>query len=130
MSLRRFYLIMCALGTVVPWIFFANFFAKNGLDIPLFVMGLFSNGCRRWIFDGCPDFNFGVLGLVADRFSTARSSQLVAHPSSWSFCWPATRFAALPLFPAGPTIEHEGLICPSSSPRQAENAVVPALITQ
>ena len=44
MSLRRFYLVMCVLGTVIPWIFFANFFAKNGLDIPLFVMGLFSNG--------------------------------------------------------------------------------------
>nr|WP_321483208.1 DUF2834 domain-containing protein [uncultured Cohaesibacter sp.] len=44
MSLRRFYLVMCVLGTVIPWIFFTSFFAKNGLDIPLFVRGLFSNG--------------------------------------------------------------------------------------
>ena len=44
MSLRRFYLLMCVLGTVIPWLFFAGFFARNGLDIPMFVMGLFSNG--------------------------------------------------------------------------------------
>lgn len=44
MSLRRFYLVMSVLGAVVPWIFFASFFAENGYDIPLFVSGLFSNG--------------------------------------------------------------------------------------
>ncbi|MGV0910588.1 DUF2834 domain-containing protein [Martelella sp. FOR1707] len=44
MSLRRFYLVMSVLGAVVPWIFFANFFAENGFDVPLFVSGLFSNG--------------------------------------------------------------------------------------
>ena len=42
--MRRFYLVMAIVGTVVPWAFFANFFAANGLDVPGFIGGLFANG--------------------------------------------------------------------------------------
>lgn len=43
-TLRAFYLIMCVIGTVIPWAFFGSFFAANGFDVPLFVRGLFANG--------------------------------------------------------------------------------------
>jgi len=35
---------MAVIGTVVPWLFFGSFFALNGLNIPLFLESLFSNG--------------------------------------------------------------------------------------
>lgn len=42
--MRSFYLLAAVVGTVVPWLFFAGFFAQNGLDIPGFAGGLFANG--------------------------------------------------------------------------------------
>lgn len=42
--LKRFYLIGAIIGTIVPWLFFASFFAAEGLNIPLFVQSLFVNG--------------------------------------------------------------------------------------
>ena len=44
MTLRHFYLLMCGVGTLVPWLFFGRFFALNGIGLPAFVRGLFSNG--------------------------------------------------------------------------------------
>lgn len=44
MSLRTFYLAMAVLGTVIPWVFFGQFFSGNGLDVVLFVKSLFVNG--------------------------------------------------------------------------------------
>ena len=44
MTLRNFYLLSAAVGTLVPWYFFGSFFALNGFDIPAFVKGLFANG--------------------------------------------------------------------------------------
>lgn len=44
MSLRTFYLVMCVIGTVLPWYFFGSFFAVNGADVWAFVRGLFANG--------------------------------------------------------------------------------------
>ena len=41
---KNFYLVMAILGTLIPWAFFANFFADAGIDIPLFISSLFSNG--------------------------------------------------------------------------------------
>jgi hypothetical protein len=43
-TLRAFYLFICVIGTVIPWAFFGSFFATNGLDVPMFVRGLFANG--------------------------------------------------------------------------------------
>lgn len=42
--MRWFYLVMMAIGTVVPWVFFGGFFAAEGLDLPLFLTSLFPNG--------------------------------------------------------------------------------------
>ena len=42
--LKRFYLVCAVIGTVIPWLFFANFFATEGFNIPFFVQSLFANG--------------------------------------------------------------------------------------
>ncbi len=42
--LKRFYLIAAIIGTVIPWYFFATFFATEGFNIPLFIQSLFANG--------------------------------------------------------------------------------------
>jgi len=40
--MKTVYLIAAALGTLLPWAFFAGFIGTNGLDIPLFVSLLFA----------------------------------------------------------------------------------------
>ncbi|WP_395541851.1 DUF2834 domain-containing protein [Neotabrizicola sp. sgz301269] len=44
MTIRNFYLLMAAVGTVVPWLFFGSFFAQHGFALPLFLQSLFANG--------------------------------------------------------------------------------------
>lgn len=44
MTLKKFYLFATVLGTVLPWVFFADFFAQNGLNLLLFAESLFENG--------------------------------------------------------------------------------------
>ena len=44
MNLKQFYLVTCILGTLIPWMFFADFFAENGFDLPAFLTGIFTNG--------------------------------------------------------------------------------------
>ncbi len=41
---KNFYLICTVVGTVIPWLFFANFFWQEGVNVPLFVQSLFVNG--------------------------------------------------------------------------------------
>lgn len=43
-NLRTFYIVAAILGTVIPWAFFVQFFAQNGLNLPLIVQSLFVNG--------------------------------------------------------------------------------------
>jgi hypothetical protein len=42
--MRRLYLILAILGTIVPYVFFFQFLQVNGLNIPGFVSALFVNG--------------------------------------------------------------------------------------
>lgn len=42
--LKNFYLVSAIIGTVIPWVFFADFFITEGIDIPLFIASLFVNG--------------------------------------------------------------------------------------
>ena len=39
---RPFYVAAAVVGTLVPWFFFARFFATEGFDLPLFVEQLFA----------------------------------------------------------------------------------------
>jgi hypothetical protein len=42
--IKTFYLIAAVIGTIIPWIFFASFFAAEGINVPLFISSLFENG--------------------------------------------------------------------------------------
>lgn len=42
--MKYFYLAMTVLGTIVPYFFFAPFFAEHGLKLGLFIQSLFVNG--------------------------------------------------------------------------------------
>ncbi len=44
MTLRNFYLVMAIVGAVVPYYFFFDMFAEQGVDLAAFVQGLFANG--------------------------------------------------------------------------------------
>jgi hypothetical protein len=43
MKLKTIYLILCALGIILPYWQFIPWLAANGLDIPLLVRELFAN---------------------------------------------------------------------------------------
>lgn len=73
MTLKTFYLLAAALGTVVPWLFFGGFFAANGIDIAAFATGLFANGAAGgfsadvlislpvfWLWSRCDARQYGV----------------------------------------------------------------------
>ena len=42
--MKPIYLVLTIIGTLVPYLFFFQFFAEHGVDLPAFVGGLFSNG--------------------------------------------------------------------------------------
>ena len=42
--MKNLYLILAIVGAVVPYLFFINFFASEGVDLFLFIEGLFANG--------------------------------------------------------------------------------------
>jgi len=42
--MKTTYLLLAIVGTVVPYVFFLDFFAQHGLNLPAFVGGLFVNG--------------------------------------------------------------------------------------
>ena len=50
-SLRNFYLIMSVAGTVIPWAFFASFFASHGPNLPFFIAFIRERGGRRLSID-------------------------------------------------------------------------------
>ena len=42
--MRNVYLVLAIVGAVVPYVFFIDFFAAEGLALPAFAAGLFANG--------------------------------------------------------------------------------------
>lgn len=44
MSRKTIYLLAAILGTLLPWLFFANFFQQHGANLLLFARSLFVNG--------------------------------------------------------------------------------------
>lgn len=41
---KNVFLVLAVIGAIIPWIFFANFIAVEGFDLPLFVRSMFVNG--------------------------------------------------------------------------------------
>jgi hypothetical protein len=44
MIASRTWLILCAFGTVLPWLFFGSWIGTNGFDVLGFIQALFPNG--------------------------------------------------------------------------------------
>lgn len=42
--MKQLYLLLAVLGALVPYLFFFEFFAEAGVDLPAFVAALFANG--------------------------------------------------------------------------------------
>ena len=42
--MKKLYLFLAILGAAVPCVFFFEFFQTNGINVPVFVEGLFANG--------------------------------------------------------------------------------------
>lgn len=42
--LARSYLLLAILGALIPFLFFIDFFAENGIHVPGFIAALFANG--------------------------------------------------------------------------------------
>jgi Terpene cyclase DEP1 len=43
MTRKQLYLVFAIIGTIIPWIFFADFFSNQGFNLPLFFRSLFVN---------------------------------------------------------------------------------------
>jgi hypothetical protein len=41
---KNVYLCLAIVGAVVPYVFFVMFFLAHGIDVPVFLLALFSNG--------------------------------------------------------------------------------------
>ena len=42
--MKKLYLLMAIIGSIVPYYFFLQFFGAEGVNLPLFVKALFPNG--------------------------------------------------------------------------------------
>lgn len=90
MPIRRFYLLMCVIGTVIPWAFFGSFFASNGLDVLLFLKGLFTNGAAG-------GFSADVLISIAVFWVWSFIDARKVGVKQWWWVLPASFFVGLSL---------------------------------
>jgi hypothetical protein len=87
---RSFYLICAVVGTVVPYLFFAGFFAQEGFNIPLFVQSLFVNGAAGGF---SVDVLISILVFWVWSYSDARQKQI----KNWWVVLPASFTVGLSL---------------------------------
>lgn len=90
MTRKRLYLMLAVLGTVVPWILFGSFFARNGADIPLFVRSLFVNGAAGGF---AVDLLFSISIFWFWSFGDSRKHGV----KGWWLVLPAASFVGLSL---------------------------------
>jgi hypothetical protein len=88
--IKTFYLIAAIVGTIVPWLFFANFFTTQGIDIPLFVRSLFVNGAAGGF---SADVLISILVFWVWSYRDARQHNI----SRWWVVLPATLTVGLSL---------------------------------
>ncbi|GAA1090253.1 DUF2834 domain-containing protein [Tsukamurella spumae] len=88
--MRQFYLVMMAIGTVVPWILFGGFFAAEGFDIPLFARSLFPNGAAA-------GFTVDVLVSIVVFLVWSYADATRAGIRRWWLVLPATCLVGLSL---------------------------------
>ena len=79
---KNFYLVFAVLGTVIPWFFFAQFFASEGVNIPLFVASLFSNGAAGGF---SADVLISIVVFFVWSYADAKNNQI----KNWWWVIPA-----------------------------------------
>jgi hypothetical protein len=89
-SLRNFYLIMSVAGTVIPWAFFASFFASHGPNLPFFIANLFANGAAG-------GFSIDVMISIAVFWVWSFADAGKNHVRRWWLVIPAGFFVGLSL---------------------------------
>ena len=95
MTLSRFYFIMCVVGTIWPWFYFAPFFAAHGVDFPLFIAQMTSTVVAKGL---TADISLSILVFWVWSFVDARKRGV----RNWWLVLPATLCVgfslALPLY--------------------------------
>jgi hypothetical protein len=87
---KIFYLVCAVIGTVVPWLFFASFFAQEGFNIPLFIQSLFVNGAAGGF---AADVLISILVFWVWSYADARQNQI----KNWWVVLPAGFMVGLSL---------------------------------
>jgi hypothetical protein len=88
--LKNFYLVCAIIGTLIPWVFFGRFFAAEGINIPLFIQGLFANGAAGGFV---ADVLISIIVFLVWSYDDSRKLG-VRH---WWVILPATFFVGLSL---------------------------------
>ncbi|TLP48881.1 DUF2834 domain-containing protein [Cohaesibacter sp. CAU 1516] len=95
MTLARFYLLMCLVGTLWPWIHFADFFSSHGADFALFFAQMTPTAVAKGL---TVDISLSILVFWVWSFVDARQLSV----RNWWLVLPATLCVgfslALPLY--------------------------------
>lgn len=88
--LKRFYLLSAIIGTIIPWAFFVNFFATEGINIPLFISSLFANGAAGGF---SADVLIAIIVFLVWSYNDAQQQKI----KKWWLILPATFTVGLSL---------------------------------
>lgn len=77
MKLKTVYLLMAIMGAIVPYVFFGSFVMAEGLDVLLFIQGVFANGAASGF---AADLFISSFVFWAFMFSRQRTG-----PKPWIF---------------------------------------------
>ena len=76
--MKNIYLVLAIAGAIVPYVFFVQYFAAEGIDLPGFIAALFSNGAAGGF---TADLLISSLVFWLFMFSNAEK----AGPKPWPF---------------------------------------------
>lgn len=87
---KSFYMVTAVIGTIIPWLFFAQFITQAGLDLPLFATSLFVNGAAGGF---ATDVLIAAVVFLVWATADARQRQV----RGWWLIFPAAFFVGLSL---------------------------------
>lgn len=90
MAMKRVYLALAIVGTIVPWAFFIVFFAEHGVDLALFVRSVFDNAAAAGF---AADIIISIVVFLIWSWRDAR----VRGITRWWLVLPATCLVGLSL---------------------------------
>ncbi|MDF0531771.1 DUF2834 domain-containing protein [Tsukamurella sp. 8F] len=107
------YIALAAIGTVLPWIFFAAFFGANGPDVPAFLRGIFANGAAGGF---TADVLISIAVFLVWSYPDART-RAVRH---WWLVLPSLCVVGLSLaFPLYLVLRHRTVETPGPTTKEA-----------